>query len=184
MRAPLSFLLLAACGTASGTEGDAGGQAVDAGPRPCAEQRPLIIGHCVDDATGNPCVNFDSEERRFVALSSSDTVQPIIGFQGAPMFVMAVRGQGILPGEDEAALVSVRIRNGDQEIGGYQARPLLIPGDAAGEMIAPQLYVIVFLAEEAPGAVLDIRAEVADDAGGQWCAESSFVMGEIIEPSE
>ena len=175
------FALLASCGGDS--EPDVNPGDPDAAPPSCSEQTPLIIGHCTEADTGHPCVSAESEMQVFVELEEGAVVHPIIGLQGSPMFVMAVRAQGIAPGEDlDAPYVSVRVFEGEQDQGGYTAQPILVESDTTpGLMTAPRLFVVSFFADELEGKTLDVIASVEDRLGQTWCRESSFEVGALID---
>ena len=173
--------ILASCGGNS----DSGGPspANDGGSLSCDEMLPLTIGHCVDGMTDEPCVNFEAEMRNFVPVNAQTTVQPIIGFQGSPMFVLAVQGEGIAMGENEdAALVELNATVGDAQIGGYQSRPVLL--EQGGNVTAPQLYVVIFAPEEITGQTVTVTASVSDRYDNSWCGSAEFTAGELIVPDD
>ncbi len=173
---------LAACTSAPGNRPDADLLAPDAAPLRCSEQLPLVIGHCIDEETGRPCVNFQSTARKFIPLSPGGVIAPIIGFQGSPMFVMAVQAEGITPGEElEAPFVEVRMTQDDQDIGGFTSRSALVSDPESPTLqTAMQLFVVSFFADEMPGLQVHVKAEVKDRLGMQWCGESDFEIGTII----
>jgi hypothetical protein len=153
----------------------------DAKQLSCDEREDLVISQCLDE--GIPCLNFESTTRTWVPITDTPLVQPIIGLQGSPMFVLAVQGKGIDPGSDsDTPDVSVIVSQGETQVGAYQARPTIIevPG-SPGEMLAPQLYVVAFEAEDMLGQTVDVIGEVEDRQDRQWCAEGSFEIGALID---
>ena len=177
-----ALALLTSCGGVSdGDKGDP--SAPDAAPPSCEERMPLAIGHCIEADTGDPCVSADSDMQLFVSLEEQSLVHPIIGLQGSPMFVMAVQAQGIAPGDDlDAPYVSVRVFDGEQDVGGYTARPVILESPSTpGLMTAPRLFVVSFFADELEGKELDVIAEVEDRFGQTWCSEDSFQVGALID---
>ncbi len=170
------FALLLAC------SGDANDSA-DAGPLRCEDHLPLTIGHCLDEATDKPCVSTESQQQVFLSIEDVPIISPIIGLQGSPMFVMAVQGQGIAPGEAlDAAMIDVRIMHGDQDVGGYASRPILTESDTTpGLMTAPRLFVVSFFADTLVGEQLSVKAEVEDRNGSTWCSETTFEAGALID---
>lgn len=169
-------LLVVACGGGESDGGTDGGSAADAAQAQCA---PLELGHCIDGATGEPCLDFEAADRQFVPLTGGETVQPIVGPQGSDMFVFAVRAPGIDPGTDEnPPLVQLTCYDGELEQGGYQAWPLFFAdGD---KMVAPQLYTVIFNAAGFQGQTLRLVAEVVDPSDNRFCGEVSFVVGELL----
>lgn len=177
------FLSCFACsGTDSSARNDASPDKPDGAPLDCADQELLTLGSCLDAETGDPCVSGDPSQRTFVPLGTGDVVPIIIGPQGLPMFVLAVRGAGIAEGENEQSpFISVRLTQGEMVFGGYDAKTMIIeePGNA-GNMIAGQLYVRIFVEEIVAGEVLDVMASVVDRDDGRWCTEDSFEVGPTI----
>ncbi len=179
-----SVLLLAlACGGDGSSDEDSGMASADAAPPSCEERRPLTIGHCIEADTGFPCVSGESEMQLFRALDDSDEIHPIIGLQGSPMFVLAVQGQDIALGQDlDAPRVNLRVFDGEQDVGGFSARPIVSESpDTPGLVTAPRLFVVSFFAEDLVGKTLDVTAEVEDRLGQSYCATNSFVAGELLE---
>lgn len=186
-RLPLLALSVALASCGGGSSDDkadgGGGASTDAAPLSCDERMPLTIGHCIDGNTSAPCVSAESEMQEFHSIDTDPTIHPIIGLQGSPMFVMAVQGQGIAPGEDlDAPSVDVHIYDGEQDVGGYTARPLVVEStETPGLMTAPRLFVVSFFAEDLVGKTLEVTAEVEDRNGQLWCGESSFEVGPLID---
>ena len=175
-------LSITAC-SGSDTNSSDGGTSADAAPPSCEERLPLTIGHCVEADTGYPCVSGESEMQLFRSLEEARTVHPIIGLQGSPMFVMALQGQGIAPGENQdAPRVDVRVFDGEQDVGGFSSNPIVIESaDAPGLITAPRLFVVSFFADELEGKTLDVTAEVVDKNGQSFCATDSFEVGALID---
>ena len=119
----------------------------------------------------------------FVPLEAGTVVHPIIGLQGSPMFVLAVQAQDIAPGDDlDAPRVELRVNQGNQDVGGFSARPIIVESETTpGLMTAPRLFVVSFFADELLGEVLSVIAEVEDRNGNTWCSEGSFEVGELID---
>ncbi|MCP4444217.1 MAG: hypothetical protein GY811_02580 [Myxococcales bacterium] len=177
-------LTLASCGGDSSGAADARNpNSPDAAPPSCEERMPLTIGHCIEADTGNPCVSAESEMQLFRSIEEQSVVYPIIGLQGSPMFVMAVQAQGIAPGNDlDAPEVEVRIYDGEQDVGGYEARPLVFESETtAGLMTAPRLFVVSFFADQLEGKELDVIGQVEDRNGQTWCSKGSFSVGALID---
>ncbi len=169
----------AACGDDSmQQEVDAG----DAGPIPCSDFEPLIIGQCIDEATGAPCLDFVSTTRSWISLADTQVIPPIIGLQNSPMFVLSVSGAGIAPGEDsDAPYVELVVTQGEEVVGGYAARPTVIDDpNEPGNILASQLYVVAFFAEDLAGQTVQVKAEVRDRIDRRWCTESSFQVGTLV----
>ena len=99
------------------------------------------------------------------------------------MFVMSVQGDSIDPGtESDTPNVSVEVTQNGEFIGSYLARPTVIPVPGSpGQIIAPQLFVVAFFAEEMAGQKVDVIAEVSDRNGDKWCSEGSFEVGTLID---
>lgn len=154
----------------------------DATDSTCEPQVGLTIGHCIDRATGEPCRDFDAEFRDFVPLEENVAVPQTIGFQGSPMFVLAIRVEDSdSPPEGRQPLVQLEVNLGTYFVGGYTARPDLVddPNDASHK-IAPQLYVITLLDEDAKGQQAVVNARVRGDAGEEWCSTALFEVGALI----
>lgn len=176
-------LCMVACGSGTNSDSDGGGDSPDAAPPSCEERMPLTIGHCVEADTGDPCVSAASEMQLFRSLEDAPIVHPIIGLQGSPMFVMAVQAEGIATGENlDAPRVDVRVFDGEQDVGGFSSRPLVIESETSpGLVTAPRLFVVSFFADELIGKSLDVTAEVEDRNGQTWCSEGSFEVGALID---
>lgn len=173
---------IAGCGGDSENTGDAG-NFEDAAPPTCEEQMPITIGHCVEADTGDPCVSAESEMQLFRSLEEARVVHPIIGLQGSPMFVMAVQAQGIAAGENlDAPRVNLRVFDGEQDVGGFSSRPLVIESDTTpGLVTAPRLFVVSFFADDLIGKTLDVIADVEDRNGQTWCSRDTFEVGALID---
>tara|TARA_R110002073_G_scaffold257750_6_gene420715 strand:+ start:15996 stop:16442 length:447 start_codon:yes stop_codon:yes gene_type:complete len=142
----------------------------------------LSIGHCIDRATGEPCRDFDAEFRDFVALEEDVAVPQTIGFQGSPMFVLAIRVDDNDPSPGaRQPLIQLEVNLGTDFVGGYTARPDLVedPNDASHK-IAPQLYVITLLGEDTNGEQAVVNVGVTTDTGEEWCATALFEVGALI----
>jgi hypothetical protein len=148
----------------------------------CSELSPLTIGQCIDDDTGMPCLDFQAPSRSWLGIASQPVVPPIIGLQGSPMFVMSVSGLGIAPGMDSTApYVQLEVTQGEELVGAYSARPLVIDDpDNPGNTLAPQLYVVAFLAEGMAGQTVQVKAQVLDLNDDEWCTEGSFEVGTLV----
>lgn len=173
-----------ACGgDSNGLGTDAGPGSADAAPPSCDERMPLTIGHCIEADTETPCVSGESEMQLFRSLAEFPVVQPIIGLQGSPMFVLAVQGQDIGIGDDlDAPRVDLRVFDGEQDVGGFSSRPLVFESpDTPGLVTAPRLFVVSFFAEDLIGKTLDVVAEVEDRFGKSYCSTASFVAGDLID---
>jgi hypothetical protein len=144
---------------------------------------PITIGHCVEADTGDPCVSAESEMQLFRSLEEERVVHPIIGLQGSPMFVMAVQAQGIAAGENlDAPRVNVRVFDGEQDVGGFSSRPLVIESETTpGLVTAPRLFVVSFFADDLLGKTLDVIADVEDRNGQMWCSRDTFEVGALID---
>ena len=165
---------------------DAGQPRPDAAASDCASQANLQIGHCIDRDTGNPCRDFDSEQREFVPLGPGVVVPQIVGFQGSPMFVLAVRASDLEGSpEERSPLVQLEVSRGDFFIGGYTSRPDFIADpDSSIHRIAPQLYVVTLLSDEAIGNEAEVLAMVTAPSGTA-CAETTFMIGALVdEPTD
>lgn len=143
--------------------------------------KPLSIGSCIDSLTNKPCLDFEAE-RRFVELVPGATIDAIVGLQNSPMFVMAVRGADIADGQNQdAPRVEIDVTRGDEPVGSYASRPVVIPDSESPELVvAPQLYVVAFFADNLEGELVDVRADVTDKNGVQWCAKSNFKVGILL----
>ncbi len=174
-------LCVAACGGGTGPSlSDGGADSPDAALPTCEARMPLTIGHCVEADTGDPCVSGESEMQLFLPLDEVPVVHPIIGLQGSPMFVMAVQAEGIATGEDlDAPRVDLRVFDGEQDVGGFSSRPIVIESD--GLVTAPRLFVVSFFAEDLLGKTLNVTAEVEDRNGQTWCSKDSFEVGALID---
>ena len=173
--------VLAACTDDSAQSHNDGG--ADAAPLSCSEKTPLAIGQCVDGDTGVPCLNFVSTERSWATIDDQPVIRPIIGLQGSPMFVMSVSGEGIEAGSDaDAPYIELEVTQGEELVGAYAARPIVIddPG-SPGHMLAPQLYVVAFMAEEMAGQTVQVKAKVRDRNDHEWCSEGSFEVGILVD---
>lgn len=92
--------MLAGCGGGDDPGGTADARASsDAGGDVCDGAGPLSIGACVL-GDGSPCTSVTDTDAVFRALTSGDTVDLVVGFQGATMLALAVRADGIEPGTD------------------------------------------------------------------------------------
>ncbi len=155
----------------------------DATDSTCEPQAGLTIGHCIDRATGEPCRDFDAEFRDFVALEEDVPVPQIVGLQGSPMFVLALRVEySDSPPGGRQPLVELEVNLGAYFVGGYTARPDLVedPTDAT-HRFAPQLYVITLLDEEVNGQQAVVNAHVTADTGEEWCSTALFEVGALIK---
>ena len=169
---------LVACGSGDGGEqADAGANDPDAQGSGCT--MPLEMGHCIDGATGGPCLDFEATNRQFMALQGGETVQPIVGPQGADMFVFAVRAAGVNPGTDKnPPMVSLTAYYGEEDRGGFLSWPIFHPD--AGMHVAPQLYTVVFDTASLIGETMRITGAVTDPSGTQFCGETTIVVGELL----
>ena len=100
------------------------------------------------------------------------------------MFVLSASGAGIEPGMDSTApYVEVYVTQGELDVGGYSSRPLMIDDpDIPGNVLAPQLYVVTFLADDVVGQTVQVRAQARDLNDELWCTEGSFQVGTLITP--
>ncbi len=175
----LSVCVLFACGSGGGGEDqpDASASASDASAIQCTQT--LEIGHCVDSATGEPCLDFEAPGRMFVPLTGTENVRPIVGPQGSDMFVFAVRAANIHPGtETDPPMVEIKVFYGDEERGGYLSWPIFFAeGD---KQTAPQLFTVIFDSPAIEGETMRVTGEVVDPSGNHFCGETSFVCGELI----
>lgn len=176
-------LALCACGDdgSPGAPSDAG-IGPDAQPPQCSELTPLTIGQCIDEATAMPCLDFVAPTRSWTDIDTQPIVPPIIGLQGSPMFVLSVSGLGIEEGLNSTApYVELEVTQGDDLVGAYSARPAVLDDpNAPGNTLAPQLYVVAFLAEGMAGQTVQVRAQVRDLNEDQWCTEGSFQVGTLV----
>lgn len=180
----LAMLPLAACGgddDAPGADGGPGGG--DGSAAACFDQANVEIGHCLDSSNDAPCLDFESDTRLFVPVTPTEIIQPITGLQGLNMFVFAVRGVGIEPGmQPETPMVDLIVWDGDTEVGAYRTMPVFYPDDDDPElMVAPQLFTVAVVADTLEGESVRVTAEVNDPAGGRFCNEGTFIVGELID---
>jgi hypothetical protein len=146
----------------------------------------LQIGHCIDRDTGNPCRDFDSEQREFVPLGPGVVVPQIVGFQGSPMFVLAVRISDLEESPDaRSSMLQLEVSLGDDFIGGNTSRPDFVADpDSSIYQIAPQLYVVTLLSDEVIGSEAEVFAMVTAPSATA-CAEATFVIGALVdEPTD
>ena len=172
---------LLACG---GADDDAPGDDPDAAPPACSPTAE--IGHCIDQATGEPCLEFDAAVRNFIPLGQGTVVQPIIGPQAAEMYVLAIRGLGIDPGTiEDPPRTDVVVLFAGEERGRFTSFPDFFPDPTStGTMVAPQLFTVVFEAAALDGESVTVLGRVTNpgDDGEEFCAETTFVGGALIEP--
>jgi hypothetical protein len=183
--AVMSMVLpLVACGGGDDdTSADGGAAGEDGATAACFAQADVEIGHCVESTNNAPCLDFESDTRVFLPVTPTEVIQPIIGLQGLNMFVFAVRGVGIEPGMAPATpMVDVIVWDGETEVGSYRTMPVFYPDDDDPTlMVAPQLFTVAVLADTLEGESLRVTAEVNDPAGGHFCNETTFIVGELID---
>lgn len=184
----LSLPIACACDGDTNLGGHGGTNAgPDAAPLSCAEKAPLTIGQCMDGETGAPCLDFTSTQRSWQTIEDQPIIRPVIGLQGSPMFVMSVSGKAIEPGSDsDSPYVELEVTQGEELVGAYAARPTVIDDpNSTGDVLAPQLYVVAFLADEMAGQMVQIKAQVKDRNDDEWCSEGSFEIGTLVDtPSQ
>lgn len=167
------------CGSGDGQATDGGVNGGDGGD-PCV--LPLTIGHCVDTATGEPCLDFEAATRQFIPLTQGEVVRPIVGPQGSDMFVLAVRAANVDPGtETDPPKVDLRVFHGADELGGFLSWPIFYPDDSlADTFVAPQLFTVIFDSSSLEGETMEVTGEVQDPRGERFCGEASLVVGTLI----
>jgi len=117
-----------------------------------------------------------------VPLEEDVAVPQIVGLQGSPMFVFAIRVEHSgSPSGERQPLVQLEVNLGTDFVGGYTARPDLVddPNDA-NHKFAPQLYVITFLDEDVNGQQAVVNAHATADNGEEWCSTALFEVGALI----
>lgn len=173
-----------ACLLSLGACGDDGTSTplTDGGPLACSELLPLTIGQCIDSDTNMPCVDFLAPQRTWLSLAEEPVVHSIVGLQGSPMFVLSVSGAGIERGMDATApYVELEVTMGDVLVGGYASRPTMLDDpNLPGNILAPQLYVVAFQAEDIVGETVGIKAQVRDLNEERWCTEAMFQPGSLL----
>lgn len=145
----------------------------------------LKLGYCIDQATGEPCLDFQAENRQFVPLGPTEVVPAIVGPQGAEMYVLAVRAVGIDPGTiEDPPRANVVVYFDGEERGRFTSFPAFFPDDdAPGAMVAPQLFTVVFMAAELEGETLSADGIVENPGEGrEFCGDATFVGGAVIDP--
>jgi len=166
--------------------GDARAESIDAAdatPQRCDGLQPLIIGQCIDLATDEPCLSSAAPQRAFVPISEDDVIRPIVGPQGSPMFVMAVKGSGIAPGEAlDAPFVNLALLLDGESVGSFVSRsPLVDAPGSTTDKIALQLFTVVFSPNDLLGQRLDVVTELTDRNEEVWCGVSDFEVGVLLD---
>ena len=164
-----------------------GGAGVDF-PPDCAEGPPLLLGVCVDDATGGACAGTGDEAAVFSPMPSDGRVPMVIGPQGATMFVLSARTRDIDPGDPAAPFgpgspqLEIVLADADG------ADLALYRGRAAFEAdpLEVDSYVqagIFVVADVAPvrlsGARIEARGILTDRLGNLRCGTAEFTAGEL-----
>lgn len=164
---------------------DASDRAADAAAA-CADPIGLTIGRCVEQG-GMPCSSVTDTEPRFEAVGSGDSVPLVIGFQGAPMFALAVRATGIDPGMESTPESQPRIDAelfdaAEQNLSNYSVS---IPMPAVSGEADTYEWLYVFLAvagagNELEGQPLTADLRVVDQANTTRCDTLAFTAGALI----
>ena len=166
---------------------DAGG-AVDGGvpdedaggPTACTG---LELGRC-RTATGTVCVGDIDEDAVFFPMAGGDPISMVTGPQGASMFVMAARAEGIFPGNpampygSDNPLVEIIVTNAmDEEIGFFRSRAAFeAAAGMPGTFEHAQLFVVVdAVGSRLAGQTLMARAELTDRDGVMRCGGLTFL---------
>lgn len=146
-----------------------------------AGARSLSLGRCVNEA-GEDCEG-DVEGGRFEALAPDSVVPIVIGFQGSPMFVLALRAVGVDPGDPEDPFgpdnPQVELLVFDEagvEVAAYRDRaPLHV--EAGGAEGLSYFVVLGGATSEVADAPLRVDAWLRDRAGVELRASLDIVAG-------
>ncbi len=182
-RALATLAVVAACGAAPGGDGGDDGPPPDARRvvvEPCTAG-DLELGRCVG-ATGASCTGELGEARVFEPVAPGGEVDLVVGPQGAQMFVLAARTQGIAPGDpddpaspDNPLIEIVAVVDGDVEVARYLGRAAFVPDAGGGDaLVAPGLFVVADGAALA-GRTLRAVGTLEDAVGARRCGELVFV---------
>jgi len=155
---------------------DGGLEAVD-----CATAILVELGRCVG-ADGAPCDGTEPRPR-WDAMPAAGVLAPLVGPQGATMFALAARAQGIEPGDlDRPAsranpVVSLALLDdGGDELSRLSSRSPFAPSEGlADTWESAQLFVVVdHLPRELRGRSLRAEATLADRDGRLGCGSLRF----------
>ena len=146
-----------------------------------AGAQSLSLGRCVNEA-GEDCEG-DVEGGRFEALAPDSVVPIVIGFQGSPMFVLAIRAVGVDPGDPEDPFgpdnPQVELLVFDEagvEVAAYRDRaPLHV--EAGGAEGLSYFVVLGGATSEVADAPLRVDAWLRDRAGVELRASLDIVAG-------
>lgn len=141
----------------------------------------LVLGRCVKPS-GEDCAG-DTGDGRFVPIDAESVVPIVIGFQGSPMFVLALEARGIDPGDPDAPLgtdnpfVELQVfDDAGRQVAGYRDRAPLQPEPGGG--VGLSHFVVLELAtSEVEGAALRADAWLRDRYGVEVAASARFVAG-------
>ena len=194
MRWLLLGIALGACGSSPGAE-DAGefvdapeldavgldADAADVGDPddarvPDAPTMPLTIGRCAQP-DGDDCFG-DTSEGVFEAYAPDAVVPVVIGFQGSPMFVFALRTSGVFRGDpmrpagEQSPLVEFEVLDEDgRDVASYRDRMLLSEADD-GSLVGLSHFVVIEGSGEAlEGERLRVQLALRDRDGVRQTAE-------------
>ena len=180
----LVVALAAACGggdDAPGGDSDAAAPGADASGEVCDGAGPLTFGACVR-ADDSPCVSVADADARFLSLAPNDTVDLVVGFQGATMMALAVRADGIAPGTtaSDYPRVDVGLDNADGErIASFFNG---VPFEAVDGDTFEWLFVFLIVpgaGGELTGQILTASGSVVDTNGEARCGSVDVVAGEL-----
>lgn len=120
--------------------------AQDVGPPIDAPAAPEFeIGRCAKP-DGEDCFG-DVADGRFERYVSGAEVPMVIGFQGSPMFVFAIRTEGVYPGDPErpagreSPLVEIDVLDEGRVVASYRDRVALMERD--GRLVGLSYFVVV-----------------------------------------
>jgi hypothetical protein len=180
-------IALAACGSpeADGTV-DGAVPGADGSTAACTDTVGLAIGRCVEEG-GGPCSSVTDAQPHFEALATGGTVPLIVGFQGAPMFALAVRATGIDPGTEGdiggQPRVEAQLFDGaNQNLSNYS---VTIPMTPVGAEADTYEWLYVFLAlpgagNELEGQPLSAELRVEDSADTVRCDSLEFTADALL----
>ena len=186
-------MLALSCGTPAPPADSGPGTSPDAGPEEaaavlaCRRDAELEIGRCAT-VDGAPCSGSEAgAEAVFTAMPPEGGVAPVVGPQGSTMFALAVRAEGIEPGDPDAAFsvdnpvleLELLAEGGGRLVSTYRGRGGFRP--SAG---APARFenALIFVIVDEPSAALrehrfEVRALLRDSAGTLRCGATQIFAG-------
>lgn len=173
-----------------GGDGDGDGDGTsypDAGlPASCDESPPLELGRCMQAGTDLECTGQTDEDLEFIGLNDGDSMQLVLGPQGAQMLLFLARGSGFDPGDPEDVgstdnpLIEMWLHDvdADEEIARYRGYVAFTEGDGGSLVTAGGLFAIT---EHSPAQLadhrIDVEAALRDRDGALRCGRVQIAIG-------